>query len=49
MRLAVKYPEYDLTNNKGYGSAKHILALQRYGASAQHRLSFRPCRVSHEI
>ncbi len=49
VRLAVKYPEYDLTNNKGYGSAKHILALQLYGASAQHRLSFRPCRVSHEI
>ncbi len=44
VRLARKYPEYDLINNKGYGTKKHREALQRYGASAQHRLSFRPCQ-----
>jgi len=43
-RLAVKYPEYDLTNNKGYASKKHRLALLDYGPSRQHRLSFAPCR-----
>ena len=44
MRLAVKYPEYDLTNNKGYGTAKHKLGLERYGVSVFHRVSFSPCR-----
>ncbi|MEK0181893.1 MAG: ribonuclease HII [Oscillatoriales cyanobacterium] len=44
LRLAVKYPEYDLTNNKGYGTAKHKLGLERYGRSAFHRKSFSPCR-----
>lgn len=43
MRLAVKYPGYDLATNKGYGTAKHRLGLQQLGASNQHRLSFRPC------
>ncbi|MEG3842383.1 ribonuclease HII [Microcoleus sp. herbarium14] len=46
VRLAVKYPEYDLTNNKGYGTAKHKLALERYGVSVLHRTSFSPCRKS---
>jgi ribonuclease HII len=43
-RLAVKYPEYDLANNKGYGTAKHKLALERCGVSVFHRVSFSPCR-----
>ena len=44
IRLASKYPEYDLINNKGYPTAKHRLALQTYGTSPQHRQSFAPCR-----
>jgi ribonuclease HII len=43
-RLAVKYPMYDLKSNKGYGTTKHLSALQQYGASPLHRLSFSPCR-----
>jgi ribonuclease HII len=43
-RLARKYPQYDLISNKGYGTAKHLLALKEYGASLQHRMSFRPCQ-----
>ncbi|HLP92088.1 MAG TPA: ribonuclease HII [Nostocaceae cyanobacterium] len=45
MRLAVKYHEYDLEHNKGYGSQRHLLALQKYGPSPLHRLSFAPCRM----
>lgn len=45
-RLAAKYPFYDLTNNKGYATKKHLLALQKYGCSPQHRLSFTPCQIS---
>lgn len=45
-RLALSYPEYDLAANKGYGTKRHRLALREYGASPQHRMSFRPCRVN---
>lgn len=48
IRLAVKYPEYGLTSNKGYGSKMHRQALLDYGPSSQHRLSFAPCRVALE-
>lgn len=46
VRLAQKYPNYDLIANKGYGTLKHRLALQKYGPSPQHRLSFRPCQIN---
>ncbi|MBD2353240.1 ribonuclease HII [Tolypothrix sp. FACHB-123] len=46
LRLASKYPMYNLTSNKGYGSQKHLLALQKYGTSPLHRKSFRPCQIS---
>ncbi|WP_071188301.1 ribonuclease HII [Trichormus sp. NMC-1] len=45
VRLASKYPMYNLEQNKGYGSQKHLLALQKYGTSPLHRLSFRPCQI----
>ncbi|MFN6566768.1 ribonuclease HII [Dendronalium sp. ChiSLP03b] len=44
LRLAAKYPMYDLARNKGYGSQKHLLALRQYGPSPLHRKSFRPCQ-----
>lgn len=46
IRLAEKYPNYDLVANKGYGTERHRLALQNYGPSRLHRQSFRPCQVS---
>jgi len=43
-RLMVEYdkvfPEYDFAGNKGYGSATHIEALKKYGATPIHRRSF---------
>ncbi|WP_026731485.1 ribonuclease HII [Fischerella sp. PCC 9605] len=45
LRLASRYPIYDLERNKGYGSQKHLLALQKYGPSPLHRQSFRPCQI----
>jgi ribonuclease HII len=35
------YPEYDFATNKGYGTKKHMLALQKYGPCRIHRVSFR--------
>ncbi len=34
------YPEYGFASNKGYGSAAHIAALQKYGPCPIHRRSF---------
>jgi ribonuclease HII len=45
MRLSKKYDMYDLHQNKGYGSQKHLLALQKHGASPLHRQSFSPCQA----
>lgn len=38
----LEYPGYDLANNKGYPTAKHILALKTLGVSPIHRRSFKP-------
>jgi len=46
--LCYKYPElhekYDLLNNMGYGSQNHMEALQKYGPTEFHRMSFAPCK-----
>lgn len=34
------YPEYDFCKNKGYGTKKHIEAIQKYGTTPIHRPSF---------
>jgi len=39
-----QYPQYDLKNNKGYGTKKHLSALKKYGITPHHRLSFSPCQ-----
>nr|WP_250121294.1 ribonuclease HII [Chroococcidiopsis sp. CCMEE 29] len=45
VRLASKYPMYDLVANKGYGTKRHLHALQQCGPSPLHRMSFRPCQT----
>ena len=40
--LDEKYPMYDLKNNKGYGTKKHIEAIKKYGITKYHRLTFKP-------
>ena len=40
--LDEKYPEYDFKNNKGYGTKKHMEALDKYGIRECHRLSYAP-------
>jgi ribonuclease HII len=37
---AEKYTEYSFKSNKGYGTAEHIAALEKYGSSPIHRKSF---------
>ena len=38
------HPEYGFVRHKGYGTAAHIQALLKYGATREHRRSFRPVR-----
>ncbi|ELL44293.1 ribonuclease HII [Spiroplasma melliferum] len=38
------YPQYDFKNNKGYGTKKHLLALQQFGITSLHRKTYRPVR-----
>ena len=40
--LDKKYPMYDLKNNKGYGTKKHLKAIEEYGITKYHRLSYAP-------
>lgn len=47
VRLAQRYPGYDLATNKGYGTAKHRLGLKQLGVTRQHRLSFSPCQLEN--
>ena len=44
VRLASKYPRYDLENNKGYGTAKHLKALKEHGVTKHHRKDYAPVR-----
>lgn len=46
IRLAKRYPHYDLASNKGYGTLKHRDAIQTFGLTPQHRQSFSPCQYA---
>ena len=36
---------YDIKNNKGYGTKTHMEALKEFGPTEFHRKSFKPCQV----
>lgn len=40
-----EYPAYGFAQHKGYGTAQHLAALARHGASPVHRASFAPVRA----
>jgi ribonuclease HII len=44
LQLHEHYPAYGFAQHKGYGTAAHLAALQRYGATPHHRKSFAPVR-----
>lgn len=43
--LALDYPEYGWMDNKGYGSAAHLTALRKLGATPHHRTTFAPVKA----
>lgn len=40
VKIAKKYPEYDFDLHKGYGTRIHRLAIEKYGPTELHRVSF---------
>lgn len=36
------YPMYDLAHNKGYGTKKHLQAIEEYGITKYHRITYAP-------
>lgn len=43
-RLSNEFPHYEWETNSGYGTKKHIDAIQKYGVTTHHRQSFAPVR-----
>lgn len=41
---AKEYENYGIEKNKGYGTKEHILAIEKYGATKEHRLTFAPLK-----
>lgn len=47
LKLVEEYPyleKYDIQNNMGYGSKKHLLAITEYGLTKFHRKTFGICK-----
>lgn len=45
IELDKRYPEYQFAKNKGYGTKKHIEAIEKYGyIKGVHRLTFEPVK-----
>ena len=43
-KVAKVYPEYGFDDNVGYGTKKHLSALNKYGPTKIHRHSFKPLK-----
>ncbi len=41
-RLAESYPEYGFNDHAGYGTMKHLTAIEQHGVTKEHRRSFKP-------
>lgn len=42
IELDKEYPMYNFKKNKGYGTKDHMLALEKYGVTKHHRMSYAP-------
>lgn len=45
VELDKQYPQYGFAQHKGYGTAAHLAALQKHGATPAHRATFAPVRA----
>jgi ribonuclease HII len=42
IELDKEYPEYGFKKNMGYGTKVHMEALDKYGVTKHHRMSYAP-------
>jgi len=49
IELDSKYPVYGFAKHKGYGTAEHIAAIQKYGLCEIHRESFKPKKLQASL
>ncbi|APT85006.1 ribonuclease HII [Corynebacterium aquilae] len=47
MDMDALYPHYGFAGHKGYGTAKHVAAVRRHGASPIHRYSYANIAAAH--
>ncbi len=43
-KMALQYPGYGFEKNAGYGTKDHLVALQKYGITPEHRCSYKPIK-----
>jgi len=43
-QIALKYPNYGFETHVGYGTARHLAAIRKYGVCSIHRLSYNPIK-----
>jgi ribonuclease HII len=41
-----RYPEYGFLRHKGYGTPEHLKALETFGPTPDHRMSYEPVRIA---
>jgi ribonuclease HII len=45
LEFHAQFPEYGFAEHKGYGTAKHLAAIEKHGACAIHRMTFAPLKT----
>ena len=45
LKFSAQFPEYGFAEHKGYGTAKHLVAIAKYGACPIHRKTFAPLKI----
>jgi ribonuclease HII len=41
-QMHIKYPQYRFDKNKGYPTKEHLSAIQEFGPTPIHRMTFKP-------
>jgi len=44
LAYAAQFPEYGFAEHKGYGTVKHLAAIEKHGACPIHRMTFAPLK-----
>ena len=45
----ISYPNYGFAQHKGYCTAEHVAAVERFGPSPIHRTSFAPVAMAAQL